>query len=133
MLRGGKVLRQALAQRKPELLNLDEQWRYQIILAYLDQGIKEAWVEVATYGEGGAVYLLEDVVQDKGIINQFYGAPTPVMGDKMATLRTMEDEMITKIIMGDSIESFEKFVADWYQMGGTEITAEVNEWKSLNP
>lgn len=133
MLRGGKVLRQALAQRKPELLNLDEQWRYQIILAYLDQGIKEAWVEVATYGEGGAVYLLEDVVQDKGIINQFYGAPTPVMGDKMATLRTMEDEMITKIIMGDSLASFEKFVADWYQMGGTEITAEVNEWKSLNP
>ncbi len=134
MLRGGKLLRQALAQRKPDLLNLDEQWRYQIILAYLDQGIKEAWVEVATYGEGGAVFLLEDVAGgDKGILNQFYGAPTPVMGDKMATLRTMEDEMITKIIMGESLDSFDKFVADWYQLGGAEISAEVNQWKSLNP
>ena len=133
MLRGGKVLRQALARRDPSLLNLDEQWRYQIILAYFDQGIKEAWVEVATNGEGGAVSILETIAAGGGIMNQFYGAPTPVMGDKMATLRTMEDEMITKIIMGDPIERFDQFVADWQRLGGDAITAEVNEWKKQNP
>lgn len=133
MLRGGKVLREALAKRDPGLLNLDEQWRYQIILAYFDQGIKEAWVEVATNGEGGAVSILETIAAGGGIMNQFYGAPTPVMGDKMATLRTMADEMVTKIIMGDPIERFDQFVADWHRLGGDAITAEVNEWKKQNP
>ncbi len=35
------------------------------------------------------------------------------MGEKMATLRTLEDEMVTKVIMGDPIERFDQFVADW--------------------
>ncbi len=133
MLRGGRVLRDALARRDPSRLNLDENWRYQIILAYFDQGIKEAWVEVATNGEGGAVSILEWIADGNGIMNQFYGAPTPVMGEKMATLRTLEDEMVTKVIMGDPIERFDQFVADWRRLGGDEITSEVNAWKQANP
>jgi putative aldouronate transport system substrate-binding protein len=133
MIRGGKVLREALAKRNPSALSLDEHWRYQIILAYFDQGIKEAWVEVATNGEGGAVSILEQIAAGNGTMNQFYGAPTPVMSEKMATLKTMEDELITKVIMGDPIERFDQFVADWHRLGGQDITAEVNQWKQQNP
>lgn len=133
MIRGNKILRDALASRDPSALNLDEQWRYQIILAYFDQCIKEAWVEVATNGDGGSVSILQQVADNRGIMNQFYGAPTPVMAEKMATLRTMEDEMVTKIIMGDPIENFDAFVADWYRLGGREIIDEVNEWRRANP
>lgn len=133
MISGGKLLRDALSKRDPSALSLDGNWRYQIILAYFDQSIKEAWVEVATYGEGGAVSILEKIAEGQGIINQFYGAPTQKMGESMATLRTMEDEMITKIIMGDPIDRFDQFVADWKKLGGDEIVAEVNDWKKRNP
>ena len=108
-------------------------WRYRIIQAYFEQGIKEAWVEVATNGPNGAVPILEQVLQDRGIFNRFYGTPTPTMAEKMSTLQTMETEMITKIIMGNSIDLFDKFTKDWYQIGGTEIVEEVNLWAEANP
>lgn len=129
----GSRIRDAVAARDPAGLNTDEFWRYQVIAAYFDQGIKEAWVEVATNGENGSVQILGDIAAGAGIINQFYGAPTPVMAEKMAALHTMEDEMVTKIIMGDPLENFDKFVQDWRQLGGEEITREVNQWKAANP
>ena len=67
------------------------------------------------------------------MINQFYGTPTPTMAEKLPTLQTMESEMITKIIMGDPIELFDKFVEDWYNLGGTAIVDEVNQWSAENP
>jgi putative aldouronate transport system substrate-binding protein len=54
------------------------------------------------------------------------------MAEKMPTLQTMEDVMITKVIMGDSIELFDQFVEDWYQLGGSEIVEEVNAWAEKN-
>jgi putative aldouronate transport system substrate-binding protein len=132
-IEGGRKLREALAKHDPSGLDLDAQWRYRIIQAYFEQGIKEAWVEVATNGPNGAVPILEGILEDRGMLNQFYGTPTPTMAEKMPTLQTMEAEMITKIIMGDSIDLFDKFVGDWYQLGGTEIVEEVNLWKEQNP
>ncbi|NSW52268.1 MAG: extracellular solute-binding protein [Anaerolineae bacterium] len=129
---GGKKLREALASKDPSGLDLDAQWRYRIIQAYFEQGILEAWVEVATNGPNGAVSILEQIAVDRGMMNQFYGVPTPAMAEKMPTLQTMEDVMITKVIMGDSIELFDQFVEDWYQLGGSEIVEEVNTWAEKN-
>jgi putative aldouronate transport system substrate-binding protein len=125
---GGRKLREALAKRDPSSLNLDQQWRYRIIQAYFEQGVKEAWVEVATNGPNGSVSILESIIEDRGMLNRFYGTPTPTMAEKFATLEAMESEMITKVIMGGSIELFDKFVADWHQLGGTKIESEVNLW-----
>jgi putative aldouronate transport system substrate-binding protein len=132
-IEGGRKLREALAKHDPAGLDNDMSWRYRIIQAYFEQGIKEAWVEVATNGPNGAVPILEQVLQDRGMLNRFYGTPTPTMAEKMSTLQTMEAEMITKIIMGDSIDLFDKFTKDWYQVGGTEIVEEVNLWAEANP
>jgi putative aldouronate transport system substrate-binding protein len=40
--------------------------------------------------------------------------------------------MVTKIIMGDSIDLFDQFVKEWYQLGGAEIVKEVNMWADGN-
>jgi putative aldouronate transport system substrate-binding protein len=45
----------------------------------------------------------------------------------------MQDEVFTKIIMGESLESFDEFVATWYRLGGTDIVEEVNLWAEANP
>jgi len=51
------------------------------------------------------------------------------MSDKNATLTKMEYETFTKIIMGAApIEEFDKFVENWYKLGGEQMTNEVNEW-----
>jgi putative aldouronate transport system substrate-binding protein len=130
---GGRRLREALAKHDPSGLNLDEQWRYRIIQAYFEQGIKEAWVEVATNGPNGAIPILEGVLKDRGILNRFYGSPTPTMVTKMPALQALEAEMITKVIMGGSIDLFDQFVKNWHQMGGTQILNEVKQWAVNNP
>lgn len=132
-IEGGRRLREALAKHDPAGLNLDQQWRYRIIQAYFEQGVKEAWVEVATNGPDGSVPILESIAADRGMLNRFYGTPTETMAAKMPTLDTMESEMITKVIMGDSIELFDQFVEDWYQLGGSDIVNEVNLWAASNP
>lgn len=61
--------------------------------------------------------------------NSFYGAPTPTMTDKSATLSKLEFETFTKIVMGAApIEEFDKFVDNWHKLGGEQITKEVNDW-----
>ena len=132
-IKSGEKLRDALAKHDPSGLDLDTQWRYRIIQAYFEQGILEAWVEVATNGPNGASTILAEIVKDRGMLNRFYGTPTATMAEKLPTLNTMEEVMITKVIMGDSIELFDQFVTDWYKLGGTEIVAEVNLWADENP
>ena len=131
-IEGGRRLRAALAKHDPSGLNLEEQWRYRIIQAYFEQGTKEAWVEVATNGPNGAVTILENIQGDGGLLNLFYGTPTATMATKLPTLQTMEIEMITKVITGSSIDLFDQFVKDWYNLGGTQIVQEVNAWAVNN-
>ena len=41
----------------------------------------------------------------------------------------MRDEVYTKIIIGEaSVDSFDEFVEDFNNLGGADITNEVNEW-----
>ena len=132
-IKAGNALRDALAKHDPSGLDLEAQWRYRIIQAYFEQGVKEAWVEVATNGPNGSSAILMDVVKDRGLMNRFYGPPTATMALKMPTLQSMEAEVIIKVIMGEPIEAFDKFVKDWYALGGTEIVDEVNQWAAKNP
>jgi len=132
IINDGNKLRDALASKDPSGLNLDAQWRYRIIQAYFEQGILEAWVEVATNGPNGATTILEEIAADRGQLNRFYGVPTPAMAEKMPTLDPMQDEVITKIIMGDPLDAFDQFVENWYNLGGTEIVEEVNLWAERN-
>lgn len=85
-------------------------------------------------GEGWAlkhVYLYaEDVYDD---YEQFqYNAFNGVLSEDAAFLKTTIDSIMIEtyynIIMGEDISSFDAMVEQWYELGGEQITAEVNEW-----
>jgi putative aldouronate transport system substrate-binding protein len=61
-----------------------------------------------------------------GILDQKHGGDTDTMIEKNATLLKMENEMIVNVIMGASMDEFDKFVANWKKLGGDTITQEVN-------
>ena len=73
--------------------------------------------------------IADYLTKEEFVYPEFFGAPTPTMTSKQATLDKMQLEMITKIVMGAApIEEFDKYVADWKALGGDDITREVNEW-----
>ena len=88
------------------------------------------WGWERIYGAGGAYGVLADY-QEAGLLqdNLFVGAPTETMTERMSTLEDLQNEVFTKIILGEApLDDFDKFVSDFYTLGGTDITAEVNEW-----
>lgn len=61
--------------------------------------------------------------------NPCFWGTTETMKDSWASLRSMEEEVFVKIIMGESdITAFDKFVEDWYANGGATITEEVQQF-----
>ena len=88
------------------------------------------WGWERIYGAEGAYGVLIDY-QNKGMLqdNMFVGAPTETMTARMSTLEDLQDEVFTKIILGETpVDDFDKFVDDFNTLGGADITAEVNEW-----
>jgi len=88
------------------------------------------WGWERIYGADGAYGVLADYqANDMLVNNRFVGAPTETMTSRMSTLEDLQDEVFVKIILGEEpIEAFDQFVSDFYTLGGTEITAEVNAW-----
>ena len=88
------------------------------------------WGWERIYGAEGAYGVLADY-QEAGLLqdNLFVGAPTETMAERMSTIEDLQNEVFTKIILGEApVDDFDKFVSDFYALGGTEITDEVNEW-----
>ncbi len=80
-------------------------------------GIYDYWAELLDGKDG--------ILQ----VNKFAGGSTPTMTEKGAYLDKLREETFAQIIMGaQPIDSFDKYVEDWYANGGTEITQEVNDW-----
>ena len=74
---------------------------------------------------GGAVQLSE---KNLYLTPCFFGT-TETMKNSWTTLKTMEDEIFVKVIMGEAdIAEFDTFVERWYALGGTEITQEVQNY-----
>ena len=61
-------------------------------------------------------------------LNQFQG----ILSDDMALVKTTLDKLMYEtfmgIIEGDSISKFDEFVSDWKDLGGDDLTKEVNKW-----
>jgi putative aldouronate transport system substrate-binding protein len=124
------------AMRTGDTSQLNEEFK-----GYYDQ-MKEAeagtnmsgWYTIPIFGENGAYSILKNYTGNNlNLSNEFYGTPTPTMVEKGSFLKQQEFEAFTKIIMDAAApEAFDKFVADWKQLGGDQITKEVNEWYSNN-
>lgn len=99
-------------------------------LELFDGGDTTMWGWDKIYGPEGTFNNLNSYIENDQIMREaFYGAPTPSMVERLSTLQNMELEVFIKIIMGESpIDEFDNFVASWHELGGDDITTEVNEW-----
>lgn len=122
----------ALQSNDPSKLNVEEKGYYDKILDYRN-GNREMWGFERVFGTPSSFDVIGQYVDENNMIyDGFYGAPTPTMVYRNATLEKMEEEVFTKIIMGQSIDAFDKFVDNWKKLGGNQITEEVNEWAQKN-
>src|SRR5690606_6311842 len=115
-------------------LNPEEKSYYDLMTAF-DEGTgdENGWAYKRVFGEESAAAVQDHYMKNNLFqVNEFYGLPTETMHTRWSTLQDMENELFPKIIMGEPIESFDKFVTDWYNLGGQDITNEVNAWYDDN-
>ncbi|MFD0713572.1 extracellular solute-binding protein [Paenibacillus sp. GCM10027626] len=121
---------EALKTDDTSKLSPDEKSNYEMIKKYR-AGDKSFWAYERIFTKGAGLDLNDKYAeQNLAMMDEFYGAPTKTAVEKGSTLSKMEIETFTKIIMGDKIENFDKFVEDWKRLGGDDWTNEVNEWAS---
>lgn len=112
-------------------LNAEEKDNYSKIASFLDGTSKDPlnWAYERIFAKEGSFKVIDNYVSNNLLkMTEFYGAPTPAMVEKDSTLQKREIETFTKIIMGDSLDNFDKFVTEWKKLGGDQITQEVNDW-----
>jgi putative aldouronate transport system substrate-binding protein len=120
----------ALDAKDPSKLNAEETDAYNNSLAVEEgRGDPNAWGYDKVFGRKGSYEVIKRYVENNLLKpGEFYGVNTPTMAERGETLKKMEIETFTKIILGDPIDSFDKFVEDWKKLGGDQMTQEVNEW-----
>lgn len=65
--------------------------------------------------------------------SEYYGSATETQKERGATLKKLSEETFTKMAIGQqSIDEFDKYVEDWYKLGGEDITKEMNDWYAAN-
>jgi putative aldouronate transport system substrate-binding protein len=73
--------------------------------------------------------FLSEVNAEQGLIDKFQGLPTPTMVDRGTDLGSMLGETVLSIINGQlDLDAFDSFVEQWKELGGDQITEEVNQW-----
>jgi len=115
----------ALANNNPESLVPTEKEIFNKIVAY-QEGDNAFWADKKV--NDARVIINEQWVNGLIEMDQFAGAPTETMGAKTAALDKLISEAYTSIIMGGNLNEFDAFVTNWNNLGGRDITAEVNEW-----
>ncbi|MDR1444389.1 MAG: extracellular solute-binding protein, partial [Treponema sp.] len=121
----------AVNRRDPSRLN-DEQ------LNYYEMSLKSLagdhdnnnWHQLKMFGPGGSLTVMRGY-WDSGRTqaDQFFGVPTPAMTEKLSTLNKQVLTDYTGIILGAPLDaSWDSFVRNFGTLGGTQMTAEVNEW-----
>lgn len=97
-------------------------WHETIMKYYADEHDVTGWAFKVARLEGCDV---ADSPENTYVTPCFWDV-TATMEDKWTSLAKMEDEIFLKVVMGEaSLEDFDRFVEDWYRLGGEEITAEV--------
>ncbi|WP_157993912.1 type 2 periplasmic-binding domain-containing protein [Cohnella abietis] len=84
-----------------------------------------AWLQNSSVGSFSVLQKLFD--NGNVLPTEYRGVDTPTMAEKKATLEKLEKEAITKIIMGASLDEFDKMVSNWNKLGGEAITQEMND------
>jgi putative aldouronate transport system substrate-binding protein len=126
---------EAVAKKDGTGLQGEEKTTFDSAMRWVEDKNPANWVHYNVFGSGdqSAMALTEKYLKENAFkVNEFYGAPTPTMIDKQATLSKLESEVFTKIIMGGSLDEFDKFIEQWHKLGGDDMTKEVNEKSQQN-
>jgi putative aldouronate transport system substrate-binding protein len=123
---------EAIAKNDPSKLSTEEKGYYDRILDFR-KGNRKNWGTERVFGTPGSFDVINEYVKANNMIyDGFYGAPTPTMVEKNASLQKLEEEVFTKIVMGQSLDTLDKYIEDWKKLGGDQITKEINEWAEKN-
>lgn len=112
----------------PEAKNINK-----LIDNYLNDGPDKnsGWGWNKIYGEQGAFSILDQYIKrDQLQYDEFMGTRTETMIQVNSILNDLQHQTYINIILGDSIEQFDHFVQKWHDLGGKQMTEEVNEWYS---
>ncbi|MFD0671110.1 extracellular solute-binding protein [Cohnella sp. GCM10027633] len=110
-------------------LNAEEKGYYDNIVKFKNGDNANAQFE-KVFGETGSFVAMNDYVTGNLFkMDEFYGASTEAMKNRLKTIQQAVLEYYTKVIMGsDSIDNFDKFVDQLNKLGLSDVTKEVNEW-----
>jgi len=89
-----------------------------------------SWGYYLVFGPNGSQGILNQIFRDRAwVFDEFFGPPTPTMVNRQAILNDLKEETFMRIVMGVApIDEFDVFVEQWHNLGGAEITEEVNAW-----
>ena len=91
-----------------------------------DQDYVGNWLQVSSVGSFSVMQKFID--SGNYVQSKYRGVDTPTMAQKNATLEMMEREMVTKVIMGASLDEFDKFCGELEDAGGGDaMTQEMND------
>lgn len=140
-----KLESEALLSGDTSKLNVEQMSDYKTMKAYLDIRETENYdpndplLEAAAglysvFGDPNGSYAALDKLQkeDGFISSSFNGIPTEKMSGTTATLKKLVAENIVKIITGDSVETYDQVLDNWYALGGAEAIIEAQEWIDNN-
>lgn len=124
------AVQEALTAQDGSKLNPTAKGYYDNIVKYKAGDVSLWWVD-KLFGSADSVYgalAKYKSIPENYVFNEFYGNPTETMVERGSTLKDLEGTVFTKIILGGSLDEFDKFVANWKSQGGDKITQEVNDW-----
>jgi putative aldouronate transport system substrate-binding protein len=103
--------------------------KYDAVVKYADTG-EGRWQEWVLHKVDGSQHSkLKHFESGRFVTDRYYGPPTKTMASRAATLQAREIETFTMIIMGEAdLDEFDEFVDQWHDLGGLQITEEVNDW-----
>lgn len=118
----------AIEAKDKSKLRADQLAKYELATKWIDTkdpvGVG-SWLQQSPVG---SYSILKNFVDSGNLmLTEYRGVDTDTLIEKRATLEKLENETITKIIMGDPIENFDKMVETWKKLGGDAVIAEMNE------
>ena len=95
-----------------------------------ENGNAKMWRWYRFFGpDGGHLITSKYMSEDLYYMNRYYGPSTPTMADSMSLIYDLAEEMIVKIVMGESsLDDFDAYKAKAEAIGLEQITNEVNDW-----
>ena len=98
--------------------------------AYETSKDKSGWPSYRTYTEVGCMAVVDKNIKGKNMMfNEYTDEPTAFMIEAAPTVKTLYDEMVVKVITGQSdLSAFDAFVTQYDNLYYNQVKAELDAW-----